>query len=381
MRRLWILLAALPIQALADSHAVGIVLAANGIAEYRRAGTDSWLPAGAGMLLSAGDSLKTASGTIRFAFCPDKTAATLSAGKTLVVPASNLDGAAVTDRVAAPACEIPPVPETSGVMARGNMGTAMPDCSGQKPDLLEALADVASAAKSGDNAREAATLEKISCYPQATWTRGVVAHLSALPLTRGADGPGETYALMIGISDYPPETRQQKLQFAHADAETFAKFLRERHGGAIPDNHIRLLTNKDATLARVEEAIATFVRDARNPKNTLIILLAGHGDYLPAKIDPATGKTLETAPYFLTYDTFNQESQTTGLKMSRFQEIIAEEALSFKRVFAFVDVCHAGHVQERMARRAAWSAGRSRRWRTRARPTCRRRRDPRPSPP
>ncbi len=347
MRWAWVLLAAFPAYA-ADSHPLGIVLAATGTAEYKRAETDSWLPAGAGMVFSAGDSLKATGGTIRFAFCPDKTAATLMEGKTLVVPASNLGAAGVTDRMGVTACEIPPIPETSGVMARGNMSTApaAPDCSGQKVDLLAALADVANASKGGDSAKEETTLAKISCYPEATWTRGVVAHLSTLPTTAEAAGPGETYALLIGISDYPPETRQQKLQFAHADAETFAKFLGQRHGGPVPENHIRLLTNKDATLARVDEAVSTFVRNARDPKNTLIILLAGHGDYLPTKIDPATGKALETAPYFVTYDTFSQDSKTTGLKMSRFQEIIAEEALSFKRVFVFVDVCHAGHVQE-----------------------------------
>ncbi len=342
------LLAMLPMHAMAESHPVGIVLATTGTAEYKRADTDSWLPAGAGMVFSAGDNLKATDGTIRFAFCPDKMAATLSAGRPLVIPASNLDAGAVTDRVAAPSCEIPAIPETSGVMARGNVSAALatPDCNGQKTDLLQALADVANAAKTGDTAKETATLGEISCYPQATWTRGVVAHLSALPITAEATGPGETYALLVGISDYPPETKEGKLQYAHADAETFAKFLRERRGGAIPDSHIRLLTNKDATLAHVEEGVSTFVRNARNPKNTLIILLAGHGDYLPTKMDPATGKAVETAPFFITYDSYAQDQKTTGLKMSRFQEIISEEALSFRRVIAFVDVCHAGHVQE-----------------------------------
>lgn len=351
MWRLWVLLAMLPMHALADSQPVGIVLATTGTAEYKRADTDSWLTAGAGMVFSAGDSLKATGGTIRFAFCPDKVAVTLTAGKPWVIPASNLAataGGALTDRAAVASCEIPAVPETSGVMARGSVSAALatPDCDGQKADLLQALADVSNAAKSGDNTKEAATLGKISCYPQATWTRGVVAHLSALPITAEAAGPGETYALLVGISDYPPETKEGKLQYAHADAETFAKFLRERRGGAIPGNHIRLLTNKDATQANIEEAISTFVRDARNPKNTLIILLAGHGDYLPTKIDPATGKVLDTAPFFITYDTYAQEQKTTGLKMSRFQEIVSEEALSFRRVIAFVDVCHAGHVQE-----------------------------------
>src|SRR5580700_7596889 len=110
MRRMWLLLAMLPIHARADSHPVGIVLATAGTAEYKRADTDSWLPAGAGMVFSAGDSLKATGGTIRFAFCPDKAAVTLTAGKPLVIPTSNLAAAAgsavMTDRAAVASCEI-----------------------------------------------------------------------------------------------------------------------------------------------------------------------------------------------------------------------------------------------------------------------------------
>ena len=41
MRRKWVLLAMLPMQVLADSHPVGIVLATTETAEYKRADTDS----------------------------------------------------------------------------------------------------------------------------------------------------------------------------------------------------------------------------------------------------------------------------------------------------------------------------------------------------
>ena len=81
--------------------------------------------------------------------------------------------------------------------------------------------------------------------------------------------------------------------------------------------------------------MSTFVRKARNPNNTLIILLAGHGSYVPTKKDPLTDNVLDQAPYFLTYDSYAQDQKTAGLRMSRFREIIA-----------YVDVCHSGHVQE-----------------------------------
>jgi tetratricopeptide (TPR) repeat protein len=305
----------------------------------------------AGMVVSPGDSLRTADGTIRFAFCPDKFAQTLLPGKTLVLPASNL--ALLADRVPIPSCDLPAIPETDGTMSvggtaggsRGSVSRA--DCAGGKIDLLEALSQAKRAGETGDTATALGTYQKISCYEGATWTRGVRARISDLQPQEGVPQTGgETYALLIGISDYPRETPEGKLLYAHADAEAFATFLKQARGGALPDDHIRLLTNDKASLAPIEEAVSTFVRKARNPNNTLIILLAGHGTYLPTKVDPITNKVLEQAPYFLTYDSYAQDGKTTGLRMSRFREIIAEEALSFRRVIAYVDVCHAGHVEE-----------------------------------
>jgi tetratricopeptide (TPR) repeat protein len=338
----------LPVQLMADSHPVAIVLATKGPTQFQWAKTSSWHPVSAGMVFSPGDTLRAVGGTIRFAFCPDKSTQTLLAGTTIVIPASGLvaaAGSALTDRTPIASCDLPTVPDTDGTMSRGIASPAFDavNCAGQKIDLIEALGEVSRAHAAGDIAKELSTYQKISCYEGATWTRGVSAHLSNLPLaSNSAQTGGETYALLIGISDYPAETPQGKLQFAHADAETFAEFLKQSRGGALPDDHIRLLTNKKATLAGLEQAVSSFVRDARNPKNTLIILLAGHGDYLPTRIDPDT----KNAPFFLTYDSYAQEPETTGLRMSRFQEIISEEALAFHRVIALVDVCHAGHVEE-----------------------------------
>jgi len=55
---------------------------------------------------------------------------------------------------------------------------------------------------------------------------------------------GTRWALVVGISSYQYLPPDAQLQFAHRDAEQFAAFLRDAPGGALPADHIRLLTNR-----------------------------------------------------------------------------------------------------------------------------------------
>ena len=55
---------------------------------------------------------------------------------------------------------------------------------------------------------------------------------------------GTRWALVVGISSYQYLPPDSQLQFAHCDAVQFAAFLRDAPGGALPADHIRLLTNR-----------------------------------------------------------------------------------------------------------------------------------------
>lgn len=70
-------------------------------------------------------------------------------------------------------------------------------------------------------------------------TRGVVEEASVTPSPKG-----NTYAVVIGISDYPD---LQPLQFADKDALLFYDFLRSPAGGELPPQNIKLLLNEEAT--------------------------------------------------------------------------------------------------------------------------------------
>jgi hypothetical protein len=59
---------------------------------------------------------------------------------------------------------------------------------------------------------------------------------------------GNVYAMVAGISNYP---FVKPLNFAEEDALLFLEFLKSDAGGNVPENHIKLLLNEQATHANV----------------------------------------------------------------------------------------------------------------------------------
>jgi tetratricopeptide (TPR) repeat protein len=176
-------------------------------------------------------------------------------------------------------------------------------------------------------------------FAQAPQPRGVKLAESS------AGKPGKTYAILIGISSYEHDPPVPSLQFADRDAETLAALLQTPRGGylKIPDQ-IHLLTNERATRASIDDAVRQVAMAGAGMNDTLILFIAGHGVYLKTEEDPITHRVIELDPYMLTYESNPQDAKTTGYSMAEFRRLIATEALHFGRVFAFVDVCHAGNV-------------------------------------
>jgi len=68
---------------------------------------------------------------------------------------------------------------------------------------------------------------------------------------------GNTYAIIIGISDYKlvPD-----LQYAHKDAQSFEDFLISEAGGKVPRPNIETFLNENATRNNVGDAISVIAR-------------------------------------------------------------------------------------------------------------------------
>ena len=264
---------------------VGIILAADN-SFVQLPGVETWLTAAPGMTLRPGYKMRTANGTVRFAFCPDKTAQTLLPGREITIPDSRLPTApgVFGDFRALPSCDVPPSP------ARG-----MPAVDEPPPD---------------------------------------------------ASAQGKTFALLIGISKYPAESPLGNLMYADADAQSFSAFLQTPRGGGVPSSQIKLLRNSEATRDAIDSAVRSFIAQAAGRQNTLILFVAGHGHFLTTNKDPNTQAIVERDPYFVTADVYGQDVKTTGYPMSELRNLIAEQTLRFGKVLVYLDVCHAGYVRD-----------------------------------
>ncbi len=87
---------------------------------------------------------------------------------------------------------------------------------------------------------------------------------------------GETYAVVVGISDYQDEAIPD-LRFADKDAEAFAAFLQSPAGGALDEGHLKVLLNEQATAAQFAIAL-DWLWEVVKENDKVIIYFSGHGD-------------------------------------------------------------------------------------------------------
>jgi uncharacterized caspase-like protein len=149
----------------------------------------------------------------------------------------------------------------------------------------------------------------------------------------------QLWAVVVGISEYENKAIPP-LHFADADAGAFADFLRKPEGGGFQPDHMRVLINKEATLANVKIAFVEFLSQAID-KDLVMIFFAGHG-----APDPARPANL----FFLTHDTDPSRLGTTAYPMWDMRTLL-ERQLSAKRIVVFSDACHSGGISSDFATR------------------------------
>lgn len=143
---------------------------------------------------------------------------------------------------------------------------------------------------------------------------------------------GARWALVIGISSYRYAPPAAQLQFAHRDAEEFAAFLRGFEGGSVPADHIRLLTNSQATLAQIRAALHTWLVDSARPDDIVYFFFAGHG-VLDA----------QNEGYLVAHDSDPQNLHATGVSFAELDATLSRR-LRASLVVMVTDACHAGRL-------------------------------------
>jgi len=317
-----------------DPQPVGVILAVTGErSQIEMLNPDVTFHPEAGMAIWPGEILETGpDATIRFIFCPGKTEQTLVPGSKLTLDTSPLPERSdrLTDVKKLDICHMPVIgprkrPEDQEIQQHsGDCATAL------ALNLFRGMRlDVAGDSQAADEYRQVGA----ACHPYALWTQRVTfPPLPGPPITM-PPSHGKTYALLIGVNSY---TEGNSLQFAANDAEAFKSFLMSPRGGLVAEDQIAPLQNDKATKDGINEAVLRLEKKALEGKalgdeNTLIIFLAGHGALIKDK------------PYFLPYNSKNEDPESTEYPMDRIGELIKDEANRFSRVIAFVDICHADY--------------------------------------
>ncbi|HTM52032.1 MAG TPA: tetratricopeptide repeat protein [Bryobacteraceae bacterium] len=351
---------------------VGLVLLPGG-AKLIRAGVETPLAAKPGDILFSGDAMKTEAAPASFLYCPTKTSQSLApAGDILFGPAQlKVRAGKVVDPKPLASCFLPQVVRVAvasqqhyGVsMTRGLKDGSEPKLTppDQWPAAAAAEAAVFSKALAADPddagalvgraavfenhkllANALADYQKVgNQWKDAVWIKGKIFELSesladaTAAAAAATPAGGKTYALLIGVSKYQRLPKDQWLQFAEADATLFEKHVLSPRGGSLPPENVLRLTDEKATTAALRNAFQTFLKGRATKKDTVLILIAGHGTVE----SPGSKKA-----FILTSDSDPQDLAGTAMPMGEVQTLIDSELSKVGRVAVFVDVCRAGNI-------------------------------------
>lgn len=149
---------------------------------------------------------------------------------------------------------------------------------------------------------------------------------------------GETYAIVVGISNYQ-DTGITDLKFAHRDAEAFVAYLRSPAGGSIPTQNIKVLLNEQATLAGLASAWDELTEEGKIlPGDRIIFYFSGHGD-VETRLSSKPGYLLcHNAPARVytaggTFDVRVLQDYVTTLSQDKQAKVVL-----------FIDACHSGKL-------------------------------------
>jgi tetratricopeptide (TPR) repeat protein len=342
----------------------------SGSAQLLRARAELTISVKPGEVLFEGDSVTTGEHALILVSCAELKQKTFGPNSEIIFEAKqvSLKSGKLLKESAAQGCFLPPLPRSfaaseqhTGAWAaldRGdNPGTLGQHIAMMQESLRDAVSNELKPLGPEDGAdpvshlARAAVLEKYglfydaaqemlhvtTAWPDAAWARSRLFILDAKgPAPRPAPEPeGQTYALLIGISSFK-DPRISPLNFAHRDAMDLAAMLQSPRGGGVPKDNILLLTNEEATTDKIREAIETHLKVKATKNDTVMLFIASHGATIPVN-EREKG-------FIITYNTTSEEPATSGIPMDDVRKLFEEELANVRRLYLYLDVCHAGRV-------------------------------------
>ena len=145
---------------------------------------------------------------------------------------------------------------------------------------------------------------------------------------------GNTYAVIIGISDYQNENIRD-LNYAHNDAHAFADFLSSAAGGNVVSDNISFMVNENATISNIYTAIAN-VKNKAEENDLVYFYFSGHG---------VIEEGLYKKGFFLSYDSPFKNYLTNSLRIEDLNQHVNEiSILKGAKVVLVTDACHSGRI-------------------------------------
>jgi len=142
----------------------------------------------------------------------------------------------------------------------------------------------------------------------------------------------EIWAVVVGISDY---MNTRDLNFAANDAQAFYDYLVNHLG--VPQDHVQLFLNEQATLGNVKKAIGDDLRKNAGKEDQAIIFFAGHG---AVEDDPSSPDGDGLSKYLVLYDTKPDALYSTALAMDEIGRVFGR--IQSDRVVYIGDTCYSG---------------------------------------
>jgi hypothetical protein len=157
----------------------------------------------------------------------------------------------------------------------------------------------------------------------------------AHPVNPSTNKPvNQTRAVVVGISDYQ-NPQIPDLRFADRDAAAFADWLRSPAGGSVPESHLSVLLNSDATTGKIIAALGGLVADCK-PGDVAVIYFSGHGDV--ERISKFQ------RGYWLSWDSPPAVYAAGACALAYLHDIISTLSESGVQVVVVADACRAGKL-------------------------------------
>ena len=93
-----------------------------------------------------------------------------------------------------------------------------------------------------------------------------------------------SYALVIGVQNYPKLDAKLQLKYTERDAEAVYSILISREGGNFRAENVHKLTGAKATLANIRHEIETWLPSVAKDDDRVLIYFAGHGFVYSGKV-------------------------------------------------------------------------------------------------